>query len=393
MKYTIDKIKEDNLIIFEAIVGSKAYGTDLPTSDTDIKGVFIQPLDDIIVNGHINQVSDEKNDIVFYELGRFLNLIKTNNPTVMELLYTPEDCVLHMDPIFKNILDNAQKFLTTKCKDSFGGYAYQQIKKAKGYNKKINWEESNTVRKDPLDFCYIIEYHKSYPIKEYLKDDYILQKYCGVVNVPNTKGIYALFFDSYAQYAFEKLTQRERIHFLEDNDIHGYMGIVKEDEKGQIIGNDIRLSSVPKEAMGHKGLEKEFIGNFFFNKDAYSVHCKQYKEYREWIENRNPERFNVNKEHGKNYDSKNMMHTFRLLNTAIEIVKENKINVRRPKNEIKTLMKIRKGEYEYDNLVKDAESKIEKMDKLYENSDLPTQVDDTLIQDLIYYIRKNFKRV
>ena len=34
-------LKEQGLILFEAISGSRAYGTSLPTSDTDIRGVFI----------------------------------------------------------------------------------------------------------------------------------------------------------------------------------------------------------------------------------------------------------------------------------------------------------------------------------------------------------------
>jgi hypothetical protein len=40
---TIDDLKARNLILLECISGSKAYGTDLPTSDTDIKGVFVLP--------------------------------------------------------------------------------------------------------------------------------------------------------------------------------------------------------------------------------------------------------------------------------------------------------------------------------------------------------------
>lgn len=43
---TINDLRTKGLIILECISGSKAYGLDTPTSDTDIKGVFILPKED-----------------------------------------------------------------------------------------------------------------------------------------------------------------------------------------------------------------------------------------------------------------------------------------------------------------------------------------------------------
>jgi len=43
----IQDLKDQNLIILECISGSKAYGLDTPQSDTDIRGVFILPQEDI----------------------------------------------------------------------------------------------------------------------------------------------------------------------------------------------------------------------------------------------------------------------------------------------------------------------------------------------------------
>jgi len=40
---TIEDLRNKGLIILECISGSKAYELDTPTSDTDIKGVFILP--------------------------------------------------------------------------------------------------------------------------------------------------------------------------------------------------------------------------------------------------------------------------------------------------------------------------------------------------------------
>ena len=96
----------------------------------------------------------------------------------------------------------------------------------------------------------------------------------------------------------------------------------------------------------------------------------------------------MNKKHGKNYDSKNMSHCIRLLDTAIEIGSGKGIIVRRPENHRKLLLSIRHGEMEYDDLIQMAESKIELLDELFDKSDLPTSIDKKIIPSLELKIRK-----
>ena len=84
---------------------------------------------------------------------------------MLELLYSPEDCIIETSPQFQLIRDNRDKFLTKKCLKSFGGYAVAQIKKAEGLDKKMNWEKDKVTRKDLLDFCYVIENGQSIPWK------------------------------------------------------------------------------------------------------------------------------------------------------------------------------------------------------------------------------------
>jgi len=40
---TIQDLKFQNLILFEVISGSRSFGLNTPTSDTDIKGVYYLP--------------------------------------------------------------------------------------------------------------------------------------------------------------------------------------------------------------------------------------------------------------------------------------------------------------------------------------------------------------
>jgi predicted nucleotidyltransferase len=364
MNYTLKEIEERGMIIFSAIMGSKAYGTSLPISDTDIRGIFIQPLDDILLHGYVEQVSDEKNDIIFYELRRFMHLVSGNNPNILELLNAPEDCILISSQDYKKIYLSRDKFLSKICQNSFGGYAIQQIKKSRGYDKKINWEESEMVRKEVLDFCYVLQHNGTVPLLDYfarLNENQGISSF-DVYNFGLSKMDHA--HDLYAAYDLTRYNQRKGIISRRPN------------------VNDVQIVSIPKEAPV----------SFYmtFNKDAYSTHCKRYKEYQEWLEKRNEDRFKMNKAHGKNYDSKNMSHTIRLLNVAIEIATQKEIIVRRTDDEIKILMSIRRGEMEYDDLLEKAESLMKKMDSLFDSSDLPETPDIEFIKNLQFEVRRNF---
>lgn len=72
---TVNDLKENGLILFEAISGSRSFGLETESSDTDIKGVFYLPKDKFFGLEYIPQVNNETNDIVYYELGRFIELL------------------------------------------------------------------------------------------------------------------------------------------------------------------------------------------------------------------------------------------------------------------------------------------------------------------------------
>jgi hypothetical protein len=75
-------------------------------------------------------------------------------------------------------------------------------------------------------------------------------------------------------------------------------------------GNKLRLSSIDDK-------ETQPICFISYNQSGYSSHCRQYAEYQTWVKERNPKRHESNLD--KTYDSKNMMHCFRLMHMASEI--------------------------------------------------------------------------
>jgi hypothetical protein len=358
---TIEYLRANGLIIFEGVVGSQAYGTSTPASDIDIKGVYIQPMDSILGYGYVDQVNDKTNDTTYYEVKRFLELLATNNPNILELLNLPEDKILFKHYLFDVILKKKDKFLSKACKNSFAGYAVAQIQKARGLNKKIV-NPIDKVKKSPLDFCYVVGGNQSHdgslPLTDWLKSNFIHQADCGLVNIPNAREIYALY---------------------KDTENFKYKGIVKEID-GEFVSNELRLSSIAKGL-----IPLCFIS---YNKDGYTKYCKDYSAYWNWVDNRNESRYNDSVEHGKGYDGKNLAHCIRLVDMAIEIAQGKGINVFRPNRD--KLLSIRKGEYDYDELVSEANSKIKLIDELFDGSCLPNEIDKNIVNDLLINLRWRF---
>lgn len=83
-----------------------------------------------------------------------------------------------------------------------------------------------------------------------------------------------------------------------------------------------------------------------------------------------------------------MMHVFRLLNMAEEIARYKKVNVRRPEREY--LLKVRAGEFAYEDLLRQAEEKIGVVDDLFKKSDLPEQPDPMQAEEKLVEIRQVF---
>ncbi|SDC46715.1 DNA polymerase beta superfamily protein [Pedobacter soli] len=346
---TIKDLKDRNLLLFECLSGSKAYGLNTPESDTDIKGIYYMPKSMFFGFKYIPQISNESNDEVYYEIGRFVELLIKNNPNIVEILATPEDCILYKHPVMEKL--NIAMFLSKLCKDTFGGYALTQIRKAKGLNKKI-LNPMPKARKTVLDFCYITGNYSAVKVKAWLKKRNILQENCGLSKISHTKDLYALFYNNEKNIPYKGIANKTN-------------------------ANEVSVSAIPAGETG--------IAYLFFNKDSYSSYCKEHSEYWEWVEKRNEERYSLNKNHGKDYDSKNMMHTIRLLQVALEIVRDGKLNVKRQNRD--ELLMIKRGELDYEEVLKMAEALMEQIEQETTKSKLMDKPDTALVESLLVEMR------
>ena len=92
-------------ILYEYIRGSHLYGTNVATSDEDRGGIYIMSNDNLLGLGfdYQNEIKDASNDKCIWELGRFLELALSSNPTVLEALFVPDDKVIYEHPVIKDI--------------------------------------------------------------------------------------------------------------------------------------------------------------------------------------------------------------------------------------------------------------------------------------------------
>lgn len=387
MATTVEQIREKGLA-YEYVRGSQLYGTNTPESDMDFGGVYIA--DNKVLMGlseyYEPQISDEKHDTTYYELGRWVELLMKANPNALESLFAPEDKIVgEIHPAVQLIRDNRDLFVTKECFSSLTGYAISQIKKCRGLNKKC--VQPVLERKEVLDFCYTFKGQGSQSMKDFLAERGLDQKYCGLVNIPNMKDTYGVYYDFAAYFHFEHIKYGTLfyngdypIDIVPENvwdrickkEFFGYSGIVHPDGKS----NEVRLSSIPKGEVP--------ICFMTYNQNGYESHCRKYKEYQEWVEKRNPVRYESNLK--SNYDCKNVMHCVRLLHMGKELAEGKGFNVVRTWDR-EFLLDIRNHKYEYEYIMEYVENLFNSMKEQIETCPLPETVDKDKVNELLIKAR------
>ncbi|WP_400190721.1 hypothetical protein [Hymenobacter sp. B81] len=209
-----------------------------------------------------------------------------------------------------------------------------------------------------LDFCYVTQGAGAVAAEKWLGRQGLDAARCGLAKVPHLTDLYALFVDRSADAGL------------------GYRGLVRDAE----ASNDVQLSAVPK--------GEEPVAYLSFNRNGYSTYCRVYREYWDWVARRNAERYQNTVQHGKNYDAKNMLHVFRLLQMAEEIALHGQLLVRRPNREF--LLQIRRGEFEYEALVSQAEELVKRVEAAFADSPLPDEPDRRAVEQLLIQTRREF---
>lgn len=116
-------------IIFLTLGGSYAYGTNVEGSDVDIRGCALNRKEEILTGQNFEQFVNADTDTTIYSFNKLVKLLLNCNPNTIELLGCLPEHYMYVSPIGREMLDNRDMFLSKRCVQSFGGYAYSQLRR------------------------------------------------------------------------------------------------------------------------------------------------------------------------------------------------------------------------------------------------------------------------
>lgn len=113
-------------LILVGLGGSRAYGTNRPDSDVDIRGIATRTAEDILLGKDFEQVTESvETDGVIYSFDKMLTLLAECNPNTVEMLGLKD--YIYVSEVGQLLLDNKKIFISQQCAKTFAGYANQQL--------------------------------------------------------------------------------------------------------------------------------------------------------------------------------------------------------------------------------------------------------------------------
>ncbi len=330
--------------------GSVSYGMATPTSDLDIKGIFIPP-EEYTLGFYLNCETINKNEDLelfrhllnqdslryvdnglegsVYSLVKYLFLAAKGNPNILEVLFCEEEDVIHTSEEGEILREHRGLFLTQVVRHQYVRYAMAQLED--------------------------IKRHKSYllnPIK----------------NKPTRSD-----FGLPTQPAIKK----HKLGLIE-------AAIKKQTDRGYTRDQALKI------LVTYPEYEKDLsTPNFIANLNgeaAYTSAATTYTRQQLHWENRNAKRAALEAKYG--FDTKHTSHVVRLLKTGHEILTQGKLTVRRP--DFEELLAIRAGSWSYEEVMTWANDMVRKINYDSLDSPIPLEPDMVAINNLCVRLHKMF---
>lgn len=333
--------------IVQHYAGSLAYGTNLPTSDVDIRGIFCAEPQCIRTPYYpVREVTlEDEEDGKLYELSNFMKLYTDGNPNILETLWVDYSDIISDSPTYSYLRGYRAKLLSSKIAFTFSGYAISQLKRIKGHNKWIN--NPQPVKK-PMHIDYL-KMVQNFTVEKVLPRDFRLALYAGS---------HTLVY--YGDNMFGL--------------VEGKYGCAVLDADG-----DFNISVKQHANRDEEHREQPAI-IFRYIRDEYRQAKERHRTYWEWKANRNKKRSALEEKFG--YDCKHAMHLVRLLRMGEEILSGKGVIVKRP--DAQELLGIRNGGWSYEELLDYAEGKDKLIrEELYKNTSLPKHPNIKLASEVL----------
>lgn len=132
---TAARLRDGDRILFETVYGSRAYGLASEGSDTDRRGVYASSPQALLGFADAVEQVEESPERVLWELRKLFRLAVACNPTAIETLFTSPDDHLVVTPVGRALLDERRSFLSKRAAESFGAYAFAQLKRIQTHRR------------------------------------------------------------------------------------------------------------------------------------------------------------------------------------------------------------------------------------------------------------------
>lgn len=430
---TIDELRKTGRVIIEAKAGSDRYHlrrprteTD-PGSDDDYVIIYLDRPEDIFnVKGVQNEViSDERHDFNCFSLRKFFTLAATCNPNIIEILWMPEDCIIYKTSLWDKIVANRDLFLSKKAANTFGKYAVGQIKKSHGLNKK-DAQVPLYVNDKGIELLKLM-----LTAPPHIRPQY---------RIGNAERIRTRFGDNFLKYLKEHTNMDYKWTPFEEQAYDGKELIYEDDVKAMYppeLGDYIKWLSRPDEngfmyrptpfTENACSYDASFVegsinlyrlywgGKGFISSDGTQVVCEsiskqrersqiaglvkidmvayrkakdEYNSFWDWMNKKNDERHVRDLNADTLVDTKNMMHTVRLLLCCKEIATKGYPKVTFEGDDRQFLFDIRNGKFSYKSILDLVDKLSAEIEEAFKTSPLPDEADEDKINALLLEIMK-----
>lgn len=424
---------EYELIVLN-LAGSKLYGNSTHSSDTDYRGVFIASKDSKLgILGTVEQLEGvdvwkslvaagldliPTDDIVIYELNRFIALAIDNNPNIMDTLcfdYNNPEFTVYVNEKGKELIDNKHLLISSKLKFTFSGYAISQLQRIKSHGKWLTqFPDINDVLAEIKE-----AFNNSFIDFNWICDNFggqVAEKVTGETPQKNTKlentltwiqfkdavnesrkvlDLKELDFDMYRvprliDYCHPKDLKGKQ---LDLNDLRETlqntasfrtmspsMLVIYTDGKG-IFSKEGNLKANDPETIG------EFVCLLSIDQNRYKSDKDYINKLWEWKCNRNEKRSELEEKFG--YDTKHASHLVRLMEGAKDILKTNTYNPTLTGDRLQLVKDVRAGKMSYDEILEYAEKLDLELNEEYKKSTLQKKPNTKLVNELVLRLQKD----
>lgn len=140
------------MLLFEAVSGSRLYGTYRENSDHDRRGVFLyshggflglQTEPDTCTSSYRD--GNTIYDIQHHELKKFCRLALNGNPGMLEMLFTPEHYWIFTAPAWSQFYKARFDFLSRRLIRAYGGFMLSEVSRLR-QNPEDDKKRRNLIR-------------------------------------------------------------------------------------------------------------------------------------------------------------------------------------------------------------------------------------------------------